>query len=88
MIGRPVRDFIVDEKSPDPIPEEMAADQRIESYQRVFRRKDGRKVPVLMRHKLITVDYALLLARVGVEEQNAPAAGRGPGTARRESCKS
>jgi hypothetical protein len=41
-----------------------------------------------LRHKLITVDYALLLARVGVEEQNAPAAGRGPGTARRESRKS
>jgi len=54
MIGRPMRDFIVDEKSSDLIPEEMAADLRIESYQRVFRRKDGRKVPVLMRHKLIT----------------------------------
>jgi len=54
MIGRPMRDFIVDEKSSDPIPEEMTADLRIESYQRVFRRKDGRKVPVLMRHKLIT----------------------------------
>jgi two-component system sensor histidine kinase/response regulator len=54
MIGRPMRDFIVDEKSADAIPEEMTADVRIESYQRVFRRKDGRKVPVLMRHKLIT----------------------------------
>ena len=60
MIGRPMRDFIVDEKSSDPIPEEMTADLRIESYQRVFRRKDGRKVPVLMRHKLITDSAGLV----------------------------
>ena len=54
MIGRPMREFIIDEKGAEPSPPGKNGDRRVESYQRMFRRKDGRKVPVLMRHKLIT----------------------------------
>ncbi len=54
MVGRPVWDFIVEEQGDDVIPFNMASELRLESTQRVFKRKDGSTVPVLMRHKLIT----------------------------------
>lgn len=53
MVGRPVWDFIVEDPSEHSIPVELAAELRLESTQRTFRRKDGTEIPVLMRHKLI-----------------------------------
>ncbi len=54
MVGRPVWDFIVENPADDNIPVEIAAELRLESTQRTFRRKDGTEVPVLMRHRLIS----------------------------------
>ncbi len=54
MVGRPVWDFIVEDPSEDNIPVEVSADLRLEATQRTFRRKDGTRIPVLMRHRLIT----------------------------------
>jgi PAS domain S-box-containing protein len=54
MVGRSVWDFIVEELGDDVIPFSVASEMRLESAQRVFKRKDGSTVPVLMRHKLIT----------------------------------
>ena len=53
MVGRPVWDFIVEEKSAETVPRELSGHLRMEAYQRTFRKKDGKKIPVLMRHKLI-----------------------------------
>jgi PAS domain S-box-containing protein len=50
MVGRSVSDFIIGNAS------DLAAgaDSQHESREFIFRRKDGRKVPVLMRQKLMT----------------------------------
>jgi len=53
MVGRPVTDFTVEEMGDDAAAT-PSGDPRHESYERVFRRKDGRKVPVLMRQTLMT----------------------------------
>ncbi len=52
MVGRSVWSFIVEEKPEEVMPREMADGARIE-YQCTFRRKDGRKLSVLMRQKFI-----------------------------------
>ena len=52
MVGRSVWSFIIEEKPEEIMPREMAPGARIE-YQCTFRRKDGRKVSVLMRQKFI-----------------------------------
>ncbi|MDB6150472.1 MAG: domain S-box protein [Chthoniobacter sp.] len=54
MVGRKVADFIVDADSEAEILRQLRGAVRLESYQRTFRMKGGKKVPVLMRHKLIT----------------------------------
>jgi PAS domain S-box-containing protein len=54
MVGRPVWDFIVEDRAEDGIPVQIASEIRLEATQRTFRRKDGTEIPVLMRHKLIT----------------------------------
>ena len=53
MVGRSVWDFIIEERPEEIVPREMAVKARLE-YQCTFRRKDGRKVSVLMRQKFIT----------------------------------
>ncbi len=53
MTGRSVWNFIVEERPEEVMPHTMATNARIE-YQCTFRRKDGRKVSVLMRQKFIT----------------------------------
>ena len=53
MVGRSVWDFIIEEQPEEIMPPTMAANARLE-YQCTFRRKDGRKVAVLMRQKFIT----------------------------------
>ena len=53
MTGRSVWDFIIEEKPEEIMPRELSAKARVE-YQCTFRRKDGRKVSVLMRQKFIT----------------------------------
>jgi two-component system, sensor histidine kinase and response regulator len=50
MVGRLVWDFIVEDRHDT---EQGAGDSGIDAYQRTFRRKDGKTIPVLMRHKLI-----------------------------------
>jgi PAS domain S-box-containing protein len=50
MVGRLVWDFIVEDRHEA---EHGHADSAIDAYQRTFRRKDGKTIPVLMRHKLI-----------------------------------
>ncbi len=54
MTGRPVTDFMIAEVSGPTLPLPVTADTRAESVERTFRRKDGRRVPVLMRQKLMT----------------------------------
>jgi Amt family ammonium transporter len=54
MVGRSVWDFIVEDPALDGIPEQTSEDMQLEATQRTFRKKDGDRVPVLMRHKLIT----------------------------------
>ena len=54
MVGRPVTDFILDDFSSAPLPQNLPGDPRHESSERFFRRKDGRRVPVLMRQRLMT----------------------------------
>ncbi len=53
MVGRHVWDFMVDEKNADGTSRDCAPDPTNDAYQRTFRRKDGKKIPVLTRHKLI-----------------------------------
>ena len=53
MTGRSVWNFIIEEKPEENLPREMSPKARLE-YQCTFRRKDGRKVSVLMRQKFIT----------------------------------
>ena len=53
MVGRSVWTFIFEEKPDEIMPREPATKARLE-YQCTFRRKDGRKVSVLMRQKFIT----------------------------------
>ena len=52
MVGRLVWDFIVEERGGDAT-SGGASDSALDAYQRTFRRKDGKTIPVLMRHKLI-----------------------------------
>lgn len=54
MVGRTVWDFIVEQPSSSVIPVDGSGDLHLEAAQRTFRKKDGGKVPVLMRHRLIT----------------------------------
>ncbi|HEX8295976.1 MAG TPA: PAS domain S-box protein, partial [Chthoniobacteraceae bacterium] len=54
MEGRTVWEFIVPEDDAESVPREIAGELRLEAYQRTFRKKGGTKVPVLMRHKVIT----------------------------------
>jgi two-component system, sensor histidine kinase and response regulator len=54
MVGRPVQEFIVEEAGSDEIPAQLFGDIQLEATQRTFRKKDGGKVPALMRHRLIT----------------------------------
>ena len=54
MVGRLVTDFIVGDSLDAPPPQASLADQRHESYERTFRRKDGRRVPILMRQRTMT----------------------------------
>jgi PAS domain S-box-containing protein len=49
MIGHAITDFIVEDSSAV-----VSGDSRQGSSERIFRRKDGRKVPVLMRQTLMT----------------------------------
>ena len=53
MVGRPVTDFILGD-TPGGAIQPVAGDQRHESFERVFRRKDGRRVPMLMRQRVMT----------------------------------
>ena len=53
MVGHSVWSFIIEERPDEALPRDAAAHARIE-YQCTFRRKDGRKVSVLMRQKFIT----------------------------------
>ena len=53
MVGRPVTDFIIGDNSGAPL-QPAPGDQRHESFERIFRRKDGRRVPVLMRQRTMT----------------------------------
>ena len=54
MVGRLVTDFIVSDNSGTLGQEPAPGDPRHESYERTFRRKDGRRVPVLMRQRPMT----------------------------------
>jgi two-component system, sensor histidine kinase and response regulator len=55
MVGRPVSEFIVeDPDDSDTLPTQLSSELRLETTQRVFRKKDGSAIPALMRHKLIT----------------------------------
>ncbi len=54
MAGRPITDFILKDDAADASPVNGAGEAQQESFERVFRRKDGRKVPVLMRQTLMT----------------------------------
>jgi two-component system, sensor histidine kinase and response regulator len=54
MVGRSVKDFIVEDPTSDEIPAHASGDLHFESTQRTFRKKDGGKIPVLMRHRLIS----------------------------------
>ncbi|MEI9894958.1 MAG: PAS domain S-box protein [Chthoniobacter sp.] len=54
MVGRPVTDFIVGDNSGEALQQPAPGDQRHDSYERIFRRKDGRRVPVLMRQRVMT----------------------------------
>jgi PAS domain S-box-containing protein len=51
MVGRLVWDFIVEDRHAEG--PHGTADASLDAYQRTFRRKDGKTIPVLMRHKLI-----------------------------------
>ncbi len=62
MIGRSVWNFIVEEKPEEIMPREVSPHARFE-YQCTFRRKDGRKVSVLMRQKLITDERGAICGR-------------------------
>lgn len=53
MVGRPVTDFIIGDHAGGPL-QPAPGDQRHESFERVFRRKDGRRVPMLMRQRVMT----------------------------------
>src|SRR4030095_15855601 len=54
MVGRSVWDFILEDRASDGIPAQISDDLQLEATQRTFRKKDGDRVPVLMRHKLST----------------------------------
>ena len=54
MVGRLVTDFIVGDNSGAVTQEPAPGDLRHESFERIFRRKDGRRVPVLMRQRVMT----------------------------------
>ena len=54
MVGRPVTEFLVEDSSSALLAPNAPADQRQESSERLFRRKDGRRVPVLMRQRVMT----------------------------------
>jgi len=58
MVGRLVWDFIVEGKNADG--ESSAGDTALDAYQRTFRRKDGKTIPVLMRHKLIKDSHGMI----------------------------
>jgi two-component system sensor histidine kinase/response regulator len=51
MVGRPVTDFIIEDRT---AASAKTDDTKHGSYESVFRRKDGRKVPVLMRQTRMT----------------------------------
>jgi PAS domain S-box-containing protein len=54
MVGRLITDFILHDQTAPGEPGAAPAHSKHESYERVFRCKDGRKVPVLMRQTLMT----------------------------------
>jgi two-component system, sensor histidine kinase and response regulator len=54
MVGRSVKEFIVEDPTSDEIPGHAPGDLHFEATQRTFRKKDGGKIPVLMRHRLIS----------------------------------
>jgi PAS domain S-box-containing protein len=58
MVGRLVWDFIVEDKNADAA--QNAGDSAMDAYQRTFRRKDGKTIPVLMRHKLIKDGHGMI----------------------------
>ncbi|HET6409997.1 MAG TPA: PAS domain S-box protein, partial [Chthoniobacteraceae bacterium] len=54
MVGRSVWEFIEESPPGDNRSGEFPVDMELEATQRTFLKKDGSKVPVLMRHRLIT----------------------------------
>jgi two-component system, sensor histidine kinase and response regulator len=60
MVGRLVTDFIISDSPGTSLPQIPAVDQRHESHERTFRRKDGRRVPVLMRQRPMTDDAGVV----------------------------
>jgi PAS domain S-box-containing protein len=54
MVGRSVKDFIVEDPGSDEFPPHAPGDLHVEATQRMFRKKDGGRIPVLMRHRLIS----------------------------------
>ncbi len=60
MVGQPVWHFMVDEVGERLVAAQQAPEIRTEATQCIFRRKDGSTVPVLMRHKLIWDDAAMV----------------------------
>ncbi len=53
MIGRPVSDFIVEDDAAKMVSLEIAGKAAAESSQRTFRKKNGARVPILVRSKVI-----------------------------------
>jgi PAS domain S-box-containing protein len=53
MVGRSVKDFIVEETTGEEAHAHVSGESQLEATQRTFRKKDGGKIPVLMRHRLI-----------------------------------
>jgi len=53
MVGRPVWEFIVENVSRDAFALKMSGEIPLEPFERTFRCKDGRTVPVLMQDRLI-----------------------------------
>ena len=53
MIGRPVWDFIVEDDAAQAVALEIARESPVDSVQQTFRKKNGGRVPILVRSKAI-----------------------------------
>ncbi|TCO94861.1 PAS domain S-box-containing protein [Chthoniobacter flavus] len=54
MVGRPVTEFLIGEYTGTTVQQPAVGDPLHEAFERSFRRKDGRRVPVLMRQRVMT----------------------------------